>query len=48
MQFTVLGEPIETVDKFKYLGRWMQVEDNNLTAVQANIKKASTWWSMVA
>ena len=47
-QFTVEGTPIENVREFKYLGRWLHEEDDDLPAVQANIKKASARWAMVA
>jgi hypothetical protein len=45
VQFHINGEEIENVDIFKYLGRWLSKDDNDLTAVRANIEKAHAQWS---
>ena len=36
---------ISNVNVFKYLGHWLSKDDNDLTAVRANIKKAHAQWS---
>jgi hypothetical protein len=45
MPFYVDDKAINTVDCFKYLGRWLDENDNDLTAVRANIKKARDRWA---
>jgi hypothetical protein len=50
MEFTVGGEKINRVSKFKYLGRGVVSEDDddddNTPAIEANLKKARTKWAM--
>lgn len=47
-QFTVDSEKIKMVNLFKYLGRMMMLIDDNITVVQANIKKAQAKWARVS
>ncbi|EJK72322.1 hypothetical protein THAOC_06156, partial [Thalassiosira oceanica] len=39
-QFTAYGETLERVEVFKYLGRLMAMDDNDMHAVRHNLKKA--------
>ena len=39
--FYINGTPIETVQCFKYLGRWISNDDDDLPAVKANLKKST-------
>ena len=45
VQFTLLGREIEMVSSFKYLGRWLSDDDDDLIAVCGNIKKARARWA---
>ena len=42
--FEAYGEPIETVNKFKYLGQVMTAGDDNWPAVVENLVKARKSW----
>jgi hypothetical protein len=47
VKFFVNGEPLETVTKFKYLGRILSADDSDDGAVNMNITKATkTWFRM--
>ena len=37
--FTAYGEQLERVDVFKYLGRLLAMDDNDMQAVRSNLKK---------
>ncbi|EJK70137.1 hypothetical protein THAOC_08530 [Thalassiosira oceanica] len=39
-EFTAYGETLERVEAFKYLGRLMAMDDNDMHAVRHNLKKA--------
>jgi translation elongation factor EF-1alpha len=43
--FTINGEPIETVEEFKYLGRIVTREDDDEVAVKGNLAKAKKKWA---
>jgi hypothetical protein len=43
--FTINGEPIETVEEFKYLGRIVTREDDDEAAVKGNLAKAKKKWA---
>ena len=45
MIWTLNGKEIENVNVFKYLGHWLSKDDNDLTAIRANIRKARAKWS---
>ena len=45
--FTADGELLERVDIFKYLGRWLEEEDDDCVTIDANIKKARKRWNQV-
>jgi hypothetical protein len=47
VQFYVDGAPIEIVALFCYLGRYVQEEDQDDTAVTENLKKARTKWGHI-
>ena len=44
---TVDGEQVETVDKFKYLGRFINTKNNDWMTIIDNLKKARKQWSHV-
>ena len=46
--FTAYGEDLERVEVFKYLGRLMAMDDNDLPAVRSNIKKARSCWARIS
>ena len=46
--FSAYGEELERVDVFKYLGRLLAYDDNDVQAVRNNIKKARKCWSRVS
>ena len=48
VQFTIRGEPIERVSCFKYLGRWLSEDDDDMLAVRENVGKARARWGRVA
>ena len=45
--FTLAGQPIETVSTFKYLGRILDKNDDDLPAIKANIQKAKKRWARI-
>jgi len=47
VQFRVEGVPIERVSQFKYLGRWLDDDDTDISLVFANIRNAERQWSMI-
>ena len=47
-EFSIHGTPIEIVDRFKYLGRVLANNDDDLPAVRANIAKARARWARVS
>ena len=44
VKFHINGSEVENVTEFKYLGRWLSQDDNDLKAVRANIQKARQRW----
>jgi hypothetical protein len=46
--FTVQGVPIKTVTDFKYLGRVVNKEDSDWSAVNYNLKKAIKAWHQIS
>ncbi|KAL7524098.1 hypothetical protein ACHAXR_001561, partial [Thalassiosira sp. AJA248-18] len=46
--FTAYDEELERVEVFKYLGRLLAFDDNDMRAVRANIKKARKSWRMLS
>ncbi len=46
-QFTVHGEALEKVEVFRYLGRMMVKDDNNIQAMQHQLRKARGSWARV-
>ena len=44
VEFTAYGEPLEQVDVFKYLGRLLAMDDNDMQAVRHNLRKARGVW----
>jgi hypothetical protein len=47
MVFYVQGIPIETVLEFKYLGRVIKNNDDDWSAANQNVKKATTTWGRI-
>ena len=39
-EFSAYGETLERVEVFKYLGRLLAFDDNDVQAVRSNLKKA--------
>jgi len=46
-QFSVHGDMLERVEVFKYLGRLLAQDDNNIQAIRAQLQKARTSWAHV-
>ena len=46
-QFSVHGDVLERVEVFKYLGRLLAQDDDDIQAVRAQIRKARTTWARV-
>jgi hypothetical protein len=46
-QFLIHGDVLETVEVFKYLGRLLAQDDNDIQTVRAQIRKARATWSQV-
>jgi hypothetical protein len=46
VSFTAYGQSLERVEVFKYLGRLLAMNDNDMSAVRANLKKARKCWTM--
>ncbi len=46
-QFTVRGDILEHVKVFKYLGRMMAQDDNDIQAIRAQLRKARATWVCV-
>jgi hypothetical protein len=46
-QFTVHGDALEKVEVFKYLGRMMVQDDNDIQAVQHQLREARGTWARV-
>jgi len=45
--FTAYGDELERVEVFRYLGRLLAFDDNNLQAVRSNLKKARHVWARI-
>lgn len=48
MVFTIGNTPLETVTKFKYLGRPISSTDDDWPAIHLNLSKARSQWGMVS
>jgi hypothetical protein len=46
-QFTVRGDVLERVEVYKYLGRMMAQDDDDIQAVRAQLRKARATWARV-
>ena len=46
-QFTVHGEALERVEVFKYLGRLLAQDDDDIQAIRAQLRKARATWAHV-
>jgi hypothetical protein len=46
-QFTVHGDVLERVEVYKYLGRMMAQDDDDIQAVRAQLRKARATWARV-
>jgi hypothetical protein len=46
-QFTVRGDVLEHVEVFKYLGRMMAQDDDDIQAIRAQLRKARATWAHV-
>ncbi len=46
-QFTVHGDSLEKVKVFKYLGRMMAQDNNDVQAMQYQLRKAQGTWASV-
>ncbi len=46
-QFSVQGNVLERVKVFKYLGRLMSQDDDNIQAIRAQIRKARSSWGCI-
>ncbi len=46
-QFTVRRDVLECVKVFKYLGRLMTQDDNDIQAIRAQLRKACATWARV-
>jgi hypothetical protein len=46
-QFTVRGDVLQWVEVYKYLGRMMAQDDNDIQAIHAQLQKACSTWAQV-
>ena len=46
--FTAYGDDLERVEVFKYLGRLMAIDDNDIQAVRSNLLKAREVWGWLS
>jgi hypothetical protein len=46
-QFTVQGDVLERVEVFKYLGRLLSQDDDDIQAIRAQMRKARATWARV-
>ena len=46
--FTAYGDELERVETFKYLGRLLTMDDNDIVAVHSNLKKACKFWAQIS
>jgi hypothetical protein len=46
-QFMVHGDTLEKAEVFKYLGRMMAQDDNNIQAMRHQLRKARGTWARV-
>lgn len=46
--FSIRGIPLDIVELFKYLGRWLSFEDGDWAAVRNNLTKARQRWAQVS
>jgi len=46
--FTAYGDELERVEVFKYLGRLMSMDDNDIQAVRSNMRKARKVWGRLS
>ena len=48
VNFTAYGDVLERVEVFKYLGRLMAMDDNDIQAVRSNLRKARKVWARLS
>ena len=48
VKFTAYDDELERVEVFKYLGRLLAMDDVDMQAVRANLKKARKSWRMLS
>jgi hypothetical protein len=46
-QFSIDGEVLQRVEVFKYLGRLLAQDDDNIQAIRAQLRKARATWDRV-
>jgi hypothetical protein len=46
-QFTVRGDVLQRVEVYKYLGRMMAQDDDDIQAIRAQLRKARSTWARV-
>ena len=46
--FIVYDAELKRVEQFKYLGRMLAMDDNNLSAMRRNLKKARGMWGRLS
>ncbi len=46
-QFSIDGEVLQRVEVFKYLGRLLAQDDDNIQAIRAQLQKARATWAWV-
>ena len=46
-QFSIHGDVLERVEVFKYLGRLLAQDDDNIQAIRAQLRKARATWARV-
>ena len=47
-QFTAYGDVLDRVEAFKYLGRLLSYDDNDVQAMRANLRKARRTWGRIS
>ena len=47
-EFTAYGQKLERVEAFKYLGRLLTYDSNNIQDVRSNLEKARIFWARIS
>ena len=47
-EFFAYGQKLERIEFFKYLGRLLTYNDNNIQDVRSNLKKARMFWGRIS